>query len=391
MGKLALHFICKDEAHVIGKMLESAKTITDLIVANDTGSTDGTQDIIKKFGEDNNIPTYVFERPFDNFENSRNHSMEKLREVATELKWDLDKSHGFWFDCDETLVFDKDFKKNQFTKDLYMINTYIKQMKYTRNTFFKLSKPFKWYGPVHEFIICDEKKISSGLAEGVHVAVEMTGASWQGDVPAKYKDHAFKLEAYVDNDRSDPRWLFYTAQSYHDSATIPNNKLENEERLRRASKYYKERVSRPDGYPEERYYAQFRVGAISMRLEEPWSKTKTELLKAYSIEPMRAESIKMIIDYYVKMSEWDMAYLYSKFAYETFHGNNPYPKKLLFIDQSLYIWKIAEIHAAAAFYTKRVDESKKAFKKVLEALKTNPETFNEGDIQKIETNKKFFA
>ena len=77
MGKLALNFICKDESHVIGKMLESAKSITDLIVATDTGSTDGTQDIIRKFGEDNNIPTYVYDRPFDNFENSRNNSMEK--------------------------------------------------------------------------------------------------------------------------------------------------------------------------------------------------------------------------------------------------------------------------------------------------------------------------
>ena len=57
MGKLALNFICKNEAHVIEKMLNSIKTITDLIVVNDTGSTDGTQDIIKKFGQENNIPT----------------------------------------------------------------------------------------------------------------------------------------------------------------------------------------------------------------------------------------------------------------------------------------------------------------------------------------------
>ena len=68
MGKLALNFICKDESHVIKNMLESCKGITDLIVVNDTGSTDGTQDIIKNFGKENNIPTYVFERPFDDFE-----------------------------------------------------------------------------------------------------------------------------------------------------------------------------------------------------------------------------------------------------------------------------------------------------------------------------------
>jgi glycosyltransferase involved in cell wall biosynthesis len=49
-------------------MLNSVKTITDLVVVNDTGSTDGTQELIKKFGLENNIPTYVFERPFDDFE-----------------------------------------------------------------------------------------------------------------------------------------------------------------------------------------------------------------------------------------------------------------------------------------------------------------------------------
>jgi hypothetical protein len=29
-------------------------------------------------------------------------------------------------------------------------------------------------------------------------------------------------------------WIFYTAQSYHDSASIADNKDENEERLRRS-------------------------------------------------------------------------------------------------------------------------------------------------------------
>ena len=60
MGKLALNFICKDESHVIERMLTSVKSIVDLIVVNDTGSTDGTQDLIKKFGQENNIPTYFF-------------------------------------------------------------------------------------------------------------------------------------------------------------------------------------------------------------------------------------------------------------------------------------------------------------------------------------------
>jgi glycosyltransferase involved in cell wall biosynthesis len=390
MGKLALNFICKDESHVIGKMLESCKTITDLIVVNDTGSTDGTQDIIRKFGEDNNIPTYVFERPFDDFEKSRNHAMQKLRDVVQELGWDPNKVHGYWFDCDETLVIDSKFNKDQFVNDLYMINTFIGQMKYTRNTFFKVSKPFRWYGPIHEFIVCDDKNITSGLAENIHVDVKMTGASWQGDIPTKYKNHAFVLEKYIDANRQDPRWIFYTAQSYHDSASIPDNREENEERLRRALKYYKERVNRTDGYPEEMYYSQFRIGTIMRNLEEPWNLTHQELLKAYNMDPMRGESIKIIIDYYLQMNEWNMAYLYSKFAKSNFHGKNPYPQRLLFVDEALYIWKFAEAHAAACFYTGRMDEAKASFTEIMQMSKTQPQYFTQEDLAKIQQNAQFF-
>jgi glycosyltransferase involved in cell wall biosynthesis len=390
MGKLALNFICKDESHVIGKMLESCKTITDLIVVNDTGSTDGTQDIIRKFGEDNNIPTYVFERPFDDFEKSRNHAMQKLRDVVQELGWDPNKVHGYWFDCDETLIIDSKFNKDQFVNDLYMINTFIGQMKYTRNTFFKVSKPFRWYGPIHEFIVCDDQNISSGLAENIHVDVKMTGASWQGDIPTKYKNHAFVLEKYIDANRQDPRWIFYTAQSYHDSASIPDNREENDERLRRAMKYYKERVNRTDGYGEEIYYSQFRIGTIMRAMEEPWNLTHQELLKAYNIDPLRGESIKIIIDYYLQMNEWNMAYLYSKFGKANFHGKNPYPQRLLFVDEALYVWKFAEAHAAACFYTGRMDEAKASFTEIMQISKTNPQYFTQEDLAKIQQNAQFF-
>ena len=390
MGKLALNFICKDESPVIENMLESAKDIVDLIVVNDTGSTDGTQQIIKNFGEKYGIPTYVFERPFDDFENSRNHAMQKLRDVVAELNWNADQVHGFWFDCDETLVIDSKFNKSQFTKDLYMINTYIGQMKYTRNTFFKVSKPFRWYGPVHEFIVCDDQNITSGLAENIHVDVKMTGNSWLGDIAEKYASHAYKLEAYINKNRQDPRWIFYTAQSWHDAASIKDNKEENEERLRRSLKYYRERVSRTDGYAEEIYYAQYRIGTIMRIIEEPWHLTHMELLKAYQIDPLRGESIKVIIDHYLQMGDWNMAYLYSKFAKTTFHGKNPYPTRLLFVDEATYVWRFAEAHAAAAFYTGRMDEAKQTYQEIVNLTKTHPQFFSQDDLNKIQMNGQFF-
>ena len=390
MPKLILNTIVKDESHCILTMLKSALQISDAIVIADTGSTDGTQEMIRKFGEENNIPTYVFERPFDDFEKSRNFGMEKAREVVKELGWNVNDCWTWWCDADETIVVDSKFNKKQFVNDLYMINTYIGQMKYTRNTFARISKPFRFYGPIHEFIVCDEQNITSGLATNIHVDVKMIGASWQGDIPTKYKNHAFVLEKYIDVNRQDPRWIFYTAQSYHDSASIPDNKEENEERLRRALKYYKERVSRPDGYPEELFYAQYRIGTIMRSIEDPWNLVHQECLKAYNMDPIRGESIKTIIDYYLQVNEWNMAYLYTKFAKVNFHGKNPYPTRLLFVDEALYIWKFAESHAAACFYTGRMDEAKATFNEISNISKISPQYFTQEDMAKLQANAQFF-
>lgn len=389
--KLILTQIMKNESHVATRMLDSIKSIVDGICVVDTGSTDDSVEVVKKWGEENGIETYVFERPFDNFENSRNYSFEKAREMFLSKK-DGHTYYNFWLDFDEQLIIDKTFNKQSINKDLYMFNTFIKQMKYTRNELVRLDMDFKFYGPIHEYIIPPKDvKITSGVLQGVSVNVSMDGASWQEDVQMKYISHAHTLEKYISNNRKDPRWIFYTAQSYHDSAVMKDNKEENEERLRRAIRYYKERVDRMDGYPEERFYAQYRIGTIMKNLEEPWNLTLQALLKAYSIEPTRGESIKTIIDYYLQVGEWNLAYMYSDFAVKNFHNKNPYPAKLLFVDNSLYAWKFLETYSAACYYTGRKEEAKKYFNKILEVIKTNPEAFSPEDLSKIESNKRFFV
>ncbi len=225
--KLGLCQIMKNEAHVAKRMLDSIKPIVDCLVLVDTGSTDDTIAVITKWGEENNIPTHIYERPFDNFENSRNYAMKMAKELC---------DYCFWLDFDEVLEIDKSFNKNNINKDLYMFNTYINNMKYTRNELWNTSKDFRFYGPVHEFIVCDDKNITSGLMDGLTVRVYMDGASWKSEeTNKKYKSHATILENYIDYTDRNSRWIFYTAQSYHDSATIPNNKPENDERLREIS------------------------------------------------------------------------------------------------------------------------------------------------------------
>jgi len=219
----------------------------------------------------------------------------------------------------------------------------------------------------------------------------MDGASWLGDIAQKYLSHAHKLESYIAENRSDPRWIFYCGQSYHDSASMKDNLDQNRERLRRSIKYYKERTEINGGYHEEIFYSQYRIGAIMTILEEPWYLTQQELLKAYSIDPLRGESIKVIIDYYLRMGEWNLAYLYSKFAVENFHGKSPYPTRLLFVEEPLYQWKFLETHAATAFYAGKTDEAKKTFKELLNIVKTKPQYFSPDDILKIENNKQILS
>jgi glycosyltransferase involved in cell wall biosynthesis len=388
--KIVLTQIMKNESHVAERMLNSIKNFVDGVVVVDTGSTDNSIEIVENWGKENNIETYVVSRAFDNFENSRNFSIDTAREKFLS-KNDGNTYYGMWLDFDEQLVVHPNFNKEKCDKDLYMFNTSIGAMKYTRNEFYRLDKEFKFYGPVHEFIIYSGKdQVTSGLMEGVEVLVKMDGGSWKSDISEKYKGHAVILEDYINRINRDPRWIFYTAQSYHDSASVPNNREENEERWRRAMKYYKERVDRLDGYEEERYYSQLRIGSIMKMMEFPWEQTHQSLLKAYSMDPLRAESIKLIVDHYLSIGEWNMAYMYSKFLKVNFFNKNPYPQRLLFIDESLYTWKILESHAAACFYCGKADESKANYQELLLVMKRSPQLFTPEDVQKINANAQFF-
>lgn len=390
--KLILTQIMKNESLVVERMLNSLIGFVDGVVMIDTGSTDNSIELVEKWGKDNNIETHVIVRPFDDFEQSRNFSIDKAREIFLS-KNDKNDYYSFWLDCDEVLQIDKTkFNKNSINRDLYMFSTTMGNMAYTRNEMFRLSKPVRFYGVLHEYLVCDDKTITTGHLEGVTVFVRSDGASWRsGNIADKYKKHAALLEDYIDNRDRDPRWVFYTAQSYFDSANLLDNKSENDDRWNRAIKYYKERVANKGGYFEERYYSQFRIGVCRKNREESWKDVMEEFLKAYAIDPTRVEPYKEIIEYYMQVSEWGLAYAFSKYAKIMHHGKNPYPNRVLFIEPALYAWKILQYHAYTSHYTGRLDEAKQCYSELMDILRKNPELFTPEDIAKINANSVHFV
>jgi glycosyltransferase involved in cell wall biosynthesis len=371
--KVALSQIMKNEAHVAERMLNSAKQIADCIVLVDTGSTDDTINVVKDWGVKNNIPVFVYERPFDDFDKCRNYAMEMVKDKA---------EYAFWLDFDEVLYVTPEFRKENLTKDLYMFETYLNDSVYTRVEMWRTDKKTRWYGPIHEFVVCDEPETTSDILKGIKVQVHMDGGSWMnGDVATKYKNHADRLEKYITSENKDPRWLFYLAQSYHDSAATDNKKDSNE-RLRRSLYYFKERFNNVGGFPEERYFSQFRIATIMMRLEEPWADVQMEALKAYNTDSRRAEPIVMLVEHYMETRQMSLAYVYSKFLIEVHHTKNPFPQCILFVDPRLYSYKMLLTHCEICIFLGKANEAEYHYKMLNKIYSVNKSQFTPEDEQK---------
>ena len=75
---ICLNMIVKNEAHVIRRCLDSVRPLIDTWVIVDTGSTDGTQDLIREIFAD--LPGELHERPWHDFGYNRSESRRSFRD-----------------------------------------------------------------------------------------------------------------------------------------------------------------------------------------------------------------------------------------------------------------------------------------------------------------------
>jgi glycosyltransferase involved in cell wall biosynthesis len=374
---IGLSIIVKNEAKVIERMLNTVWPILDYYCVVDTGSTDGTQDIVRNFFAEKGIPGEVIDHEWKNFEDARNTALN-----AVKGKCDF----GFWIDADEQLIIDPRFNKDLFKMSLLGFQganvkvTYGSQ-NYFRMQFFSTAHPWRWYGPVHEVLVCDGPH-NTGVAEGLTTLVKPDGNSWVAEtIQQKYEGHAKILEEYVANDpNKDPRWVFYLAQSYRDAGTPENQK--------KSMEWYDKRATMMNGFWEEIYYSMLMSASLKGSLQYPIHEIIEGYLKCGKANPHRAEHLIPVMLHYHHMKEFDISYIFSSHAMK-FAGKSPFPNSSLFIDPSIYDWRIYDIHSLNCYYSGRKVEGTETFKKLLKAIEKG--LVPQGEIPRIQNNKQWFT
>jgi glycosyltransferase involved in cell wall biosynthesis len=367
---LGLSMIVKNESHVIERLLKSVSPIIDYWVIADTGSTDGTQEIITKFFEEKGIPGKLLQIDWrDDFSYARNKSLDEIEKHV---------DYGFWIDADEELIIGNFDKEKTLSTDLhsFSLQTVYGRVDYTRKNIWKTGMNFKWEGPIHELLSSKEETTGS-IVIGAHVVVRPEGSSW-GNVVEKYSAHAEILKKHAE-ETNDPRWIFYTAQSYRDSQQYEN-----------AIEWYKKRSEINSGFMEEIFVSKFMVA----RLSEGLGKSKNECTILYqeanSVDHFRGEAIKSLVQMYHKLRDWENAYVFSLYGLR-YNKNNPYPHRVLFIDKGLYDYEMLELHSLSCFYTNRKEEGSRCYWLMRQQLEHLGPNYLSPDIMKrVTDNEQYF-
>lgn len=331
---ICVNMIIKNEHHVIERCLGSLKGIIDYWVIVDTGSTDGTQEIVKNFMKDK--PGELHERPWVNFSHNRNEALDLAKGKADYI---------LFIDADEVLKFDPDFKMPALTKDGYYMTTRLGETSYHRLALIKDGLDWRWEGVVHEVLVSPTHHAIDVIL-GVYNHPTPDGASWSD--PEKYLKHAKLLEADFARDPTNARTAFYTAQSYRDYGDKA-----------KALEWYTKRIAL-GGWDEEVFWSMVQVAMLQEDLKYPDHMIETSWFSAQRYRPSRVEP-----DYYLA-SHYRMKGDYKLGAFIAKRGmQKPRSKDSLFIQDWVYNYGLLFEYSICTYWTGEYEESRKACEELL--------------------------
>jgi glycosyltransferase involved in cell wall biosynthesis len=326
---VCLSMIVKNEAHVICRCLETVKPLINSWVIVDTGSTDGTQDVIREYMKD--IPGEVVERPWKNFAHNRNEALELARPKA---------DYVLIIDADDNLVFSDNFALPKLTDDAYHIKISHGGMVYSRPQLIRAALPWKWVGVLHEYLDCPESK-SVALLQGVTMNYGGDGARSRD--PEKFRKDAEVLEAGLKEEPNNSRYVFYLAQSYRDGRVF-DKALEN----------YQKRVAL-GGWDQEVYYSMLQVARLQQWLGLDPSVWIDSFYRAYLFRPARIEALYELVKYHRLTGNHFAGYMLAKRGLTV-----PLPTDSLFVEAWIYEYGLLLEYSICAAWIGEYQEAQAA-------------------------------
>ena len=334
-ASICLAMIVKNEAHVIERCLASVRPLLSHWVVVDTGSTDGTQDVIRKAME--GVPGEVYDRPWRGFGKSRTEAFDLAQGKA---------DYALVIDADDVLQIPEGFTLPPLEHDVYRLDIHLGALRYKRPQLFSLEKPWQYVGVMHEYAHCDEP-VTRGEIEGLVYKCTHDGA--RSKDPEKYRHDAEVLEQGMKDEPENPRYVFYAAQSWRD---VPDDHRARELYLKRGAM---------GGFPEEVFCALVEAARAAHRLGEPWETVLGAYLRAHEHRPTRVEPLYELALYCRLRKEYGLAWLFSDAG-----ARIRFPTEdVLFVPSDVYAWRIHDEHSLAAFYTGRLELSREINERLL--------------------------
>lgn len=340
--------IVKNEEKVLPRLFRSLKDYIDYYVIVDTGSTDGTIELIEREMSAYGITGEVHERPWVNFGVNRQQALD-LAVQANKADWLL------FIDADEELgVADPTFYEKLEPGVSYNLEKHHSGVRYAVPHLINVrSARFRWEGPVHNYLVTVEGSKERVLRKDVWIVYHAgEGAKSHGMTQEqKYLRDAKLLEGHLREQPGNPRSQFYLAQSYKDAG-----------HLEKAYEEYAKRAAL-EGWAEERFMAQLELGRLAARLEKPESIVLEQFLAAYEQRPTRAEPVYELARYFRMKKAYGKAFLFAKAG-----APIQRPDDSLFVAQSVYDWQLFDELAVSAFWVREYDVCQAACQHILQRI-----------------------
>jgi len=335
---VCLNMIVKNEAHIIERCLASVRPVIDRWLIVDTGSTDGTQDLIRRTLAD--VPGRLLERPWVNFGHNRTEGLEAGR---------ADADYALILDADEVLEVPHGFRWPALHGDSAMLNVRQGPTTYRKKVLVANRLPWVYRGVLHEYLDAPDAGPPQLLDAPVIVVIG-DGARGQGlSVVEKYARDARTLEAALLEEPDNARYQYYLARSYLDS-----------QQFDAALTAFRRRAEMV-GFVEENYDSLLEIGRLLERSGAPFDDVHRAYLAAWEYRPSRAEPLYELARFCRLQNRYAIGRLAAAHAMAI-----PRPADLLWVYDDVYTWRAQDEYAIAAYWTGWYHECRRVCRALLD-------------------------